>query len=166
MLKKYFGKNAQMGETVTWVVATVIIIVILIVTVFFANSGFSGDKKVDPYRVTDTLASKSFFSYLLTNDPQGDIVYGQLQKDENFTDFNGGLAKGIFEEYYGREYEYVWVGFINDRPFFPYEKNDVFGSRPDESAGGLGAKVLIRHVTERINLNEDKYVELALKVIY
>jgi len=79
-------------------------------------------------------------------------------------EFNGELALNIFEEFYGEEYIKVWVGIVSDRTFFSYEPNEYFGTRPAEVRGGDLNKRSVPHVIERISLNENKTVEVVLKV--
>lgn len=160
------NKKGQIGETLTWVVATVIIIFVLAISIFI--SSFNSDKfkrvQESSYQTTDVLASKSLFSYLLTMDSEGKIVHSQLKEEENLNDFNGELGKKIFEGSYDEEYEDLWLGIILNRPTLLFLLNDYFGSRPDEAAGGgvIGERALIPHVTEGIYLEENKSVELVL----
>ena len=171
--KPFFLKNkrGQIGKTITWVVATVIIIMILVVSIFVATSYLGGSKKADFSKQTDILASKSFFAYLLTENTEGDTVYEQLRDEENLNDFNGNLALNIFEEFYRKEYSKVWVGIVL-MPVFPeYTPNSFFGTNPGHVKSSYwGGGRIDPHITERIKLNEgpfvwggeNKYVEMTL----
>lgn len=125
-------KKAQIGETITWVVATVIVIAILGITIFVASAKFSTDKTPNLQEVSqvDTLASKSLFSYVLTKDTTvtgSPVIYDELKTQGNLNDFNGNLALTIFnnpDAFTGLKiYLLVWLGFT-DTP------NNYFGSAP------------------------------------
>ena len=74
-----FNKKSQTGETLTWVVATVVILFILLVTIFLA-SVLNQNKNVEKNLNEDSIATKSFFSYLLTKNTDGKIVYEKLKE--------------------------------------------------------------------------------------
>ncbi len=160
------GKAGQVGETVTWMVATVIIVVVLLISISATVVGVFDFKDFDYIPQTDVLASESFFSYLLTESDEGTRVYEQLGSKNNFSEFNGELAVNIFEEFYEEEYADVWIGFSFNRTFLPYPNNDYFGERPSERRGGdvwLG-KRYVPHITEEVILDENKSIEMVLKV--
>ena len=104
------NNRGQIGETITWVVATVIIILILAVSLFASEFAFWKSKKLDFYKTTDTLASKSLFSYLLTKNSGGENVYEQVKKEGDFDEFNKNLEKSIFQKFYSGEYREISVG--------------------------------------------------------
>ena len=160
-------KKGQIGETITWFVATIIIIIVLMVLIVVVTS-FYGDFKGIKKTTTsvDVLASKSFFSWVLTEDSGGKMIYEQLQEEDNLNDFNGLLAEKIFKNFYSEEYQDVWVGMNIDRVFSPYAPNKYFGHRPTEVRGGdvhFGQK-FISHVTEEVILDENKSIQMVLKV--
>jgi len=156
-LKTTIDKKAQIGETITWLVATVIIIVILIFSIFIA--GFVGkDKEFQILPKKDLLATKSLSGYLLTQDDSGKKVFEQLKDEENldkvFNNFSGGLAARIFRGLYKKDYPFkIWLGI--------YTPNEFTKTRVNEYFGGPG----IRGVSEEIQLNEDKYLLLTLSKI-
>jgi hypothetical protein len=158
------NKKAQTGETITWVVATVIIILILAISLLVSSFYFKAAKDIGFFKKTDTLASKSLFSYLLTKDTDGNNVHTQLKNQENLNEFNGNLGKKIFQEYYGSEYEDVWVGIILDRELLPALPNDFFGRRPSgvRPTGEISAKKYVSSISEKIYINENKILELIL----
>lgn len=146
MLKK--NKRGQISETLTWIVATLIIVVILSVSVFLAS--FVGHSKTFPSTQNiDLFAKKSFTAYLLTRDSSGSTVYNQIAQEEQLNDFNGNLAKKIFEGLYERDYHIIWLAVISKsqgiitNSFFPKVS----------SCGGISNK---------IKLGEDKDLLLAL----
>ena len=163
-------KRSQIGETMTWVVATVIIIVILLVSIFIATSYLGKNKGADFLaKRSDLLASESFFAYLLTEDTGGQTVYEQLRDEENLNDFNGNLAIRIFDGFYGEEYPEVWIGIATNIAVSPSIKNEYFGSKPVLKGGDPKypfAESIKKpdkpYVSQRITLNEIKSIELVL----
>ena len=158
-------KSGQIGETITWVVATIIIIVILLISIFAATSypgkskgAFSSEKR------NDFIASESFFAYLLTEDERGQTVHEQLKNEENLNDFNGNLAIKIFEGFYREEYAGVWVGIIPHTGPLNFIKNKYFGSDTANLLGEFGWEYTIKkpHVPQIISLDESKSIELVL----
>ena len=157
-------KKAQIGETITWLVATVIIIVILIFSIFV--TGLVGkNKEFQILPKKDLLATKSLSSYLLTQDDSGKKVFEQLKDKENldefFNNFSGPLAVRVFKGLYKKDYPYaVWFGF--DFEGFGIRKNDYFGTRPIDVRGGDISKRFVSFISEEIYFNTDKYLRLIL----
>jgi len=151
---KTHGKGGEVGETVTWMIATVIIIVILLISISATVIGIFNFKSFNYMKQTDVLASKSFFSYLLTESEEGTSVYEQLGSEKNFSEFNGDLAKNIFTEFYGEEYLAVWVGFFNNNNPLFYGSNEYFGRIPS----------VAYYIRENVKLNEDKSIRMILKI--
>ena len=80
------NKNrGQIGETMTWVVATIIIVVILVISVY-AASLLANTKKTLSYQKekieSDLLMEKSLFAYFSANDTKKDLIYSELKKQE------------------------------------------------------------------------------------
>jgi len=175
-----YNKNGQIGETMTWVVATVIIIVVLGVTIFLASVYLEKDKVAgsDYFKFADTLASKSLFSYTLTEDSSGQKVYGQFKSEDNLNEFNGNLGlkifSDLFQEYYLDNPTNIWFGFvINTGENLSPEKepsfdildsppNTFFGDRPGGERGTAISYHILPHVSEKIKLDDEKSVELIL----
>ena len=87
------NKRAQVGSTLTWLVATVVIVVILIFSIFVAVPVVA---KMKVFGVaSESIHSKSFSSYLLTKD-QGDFYYNQLIGEDNFNEENSKFLKDVF----------------------------------------------------------------------
>jgi hypothetical protein len=162
-INKRYGKAGEVGETVTWMVATVIIIVVLFISISATVTGVFNFKNFNYIKQADTLASKSLFAYLLTESEKGISVYSQLGSENNFSSFNGQLAKDIFSEFYDEEYLAVWVGFFRHRIVLPYESNEYFGKRPGEGRKIGGLVAIVPHIKEEVKLNKDASVELTLK---
>ena len=75
------NKTAQAGDTITWLVATVVIIVVLSISVFASSFFFDKNKILNSknFKSKDTLASKSLFSYVLTKDKYLDLFRAYSQ---------------------------------------------------------------------------------------
>ncbi len=152
------NKKAQTGTTLTWIVATIIIIVLLTVTIFLAQFS-SSNKKVSFSSEKDTLVSKSFFGYLSTNnkDIYNQIKIGDLNKQ------TGDLALEVFEIFEDEYPKGIWLGIIlND---FPRDfKNQFFGSKPSLVRSGYLVDSSYIKADETVWLNENKSLEIiALK---
>jgi hypothetical protein len=154
------NKKAQVPETITWIVATVIIIVILAVSIFLLSI-YTKSKDFGFFETTDTFASKSFFSYLLTKDAEGNTVYTQLKNQENLNEFNGNLGKRIFQDFYSKEYKAVWIGILGAGSFGqPSLSDNAYFSR-SESTVTTGSKTL-KTASEEINLNDDRFIKMIM----
>lgn len=115
-------KRGQIGETTTWVVATIIIVVILAVSILitsaFGTVGFL-KKAYDLDYKMDFIPIKSLSAYLLSSDLEnsGKIIFQKLTEDEEFNELNGvngELASQIFNRFYGKEYPVIWFGLSLD----------------------------------------------------
>ncbi len=163
MQYSHIGRRAQIGETMTWVVATIIIIAILGISIFIASAKFNKDKTPDLQSVsrTDTLASKSLFSYVLTKNSTGQTVYEQLNGYNNLNDFNGNLAGAIFNGFYGKTYAKKWVGVIYDTNFTG-DKNLYFGEEPSLTREGNRVTTQLYYFLQDIQLTPTKNLEMVL----
>ena len=148
--KKLRNKKAQTGETITWIVATLIIVVILIISISIAN--FMGNnKKFNYIKQTDELASKSLFAYLLTEEFEGDkIIYEKIKEDGNFTKFNGELAVEIFEKFYNKDYWLIWSAIYSKPNKITH--NTYFPKPPPCGSG----------IWDEVQLEENKYILITL----
>ncbi len=117
-------RRAQVGETMTWIVATIVIIVILVISIYIAGASGIAKKAIlgREFEIkghNDLLVTKSFVGYLLTKE-EGEIenVFGQmveLNENERIQNIiiNPDLAKKIFKEIYNNDYpDNSWMGFI------------------------------------------------------
>ena len=143
--KPYRDKKGEVGETVTWIIATVIIIVVLLISISATVTGILDFKNFNYIKKADVLASKSFFSYLLTESDEGISVYEQLGSEDNLNEFNGVLAFGIFEEFYEKEYEDVWVGISMQAP----------AGKGSHAEGGTAARHRLRPDSVRVQRLHD-----------
>ena len=160
------NNKGQVGETVTWVVATVVIIVVLGISIFIASFFFSKEKAPDIFSITtaDTLASKSLFSYALTKDDTGKTVYSELKAEDNLNEFNGEIAKKIFKDFYEKDYADVWLGLVIKRAVFQSTPNDYLGRKPTGVRGGdlNFQRRFVSRISDNLTLNENKSVEFYL----
>lgn len=107
------NKKAQIGSTMTWVVATLVIIVILLFSIFIVSklSIFKKGGQLDFDQNTEGVSEKSLYSYLLTKDNSGVIIYNKIKQDGNLSDFSGKLALQVFDKLYEKEYPAArWFG--------------------------------------------------------
>ncbi len=160
------GKKGEVGETVTWIVATVIIIVVLLISIFATVTGILDFKNFNYIKKADVLASKSFFSYLLTESDAGTSVYEQLGSEDNLNEFNGVLALSIFDEFYEEEYADVWLG-VQDVSEWQgpaseggFLKNNYFGDSSSDWLNFVGSGFVEGGII--ISLNTNKNVILIL----
>ena len=155
------AKKAEVGETVTWMIATVAIVVILVISVFVSSVYFNNQKKASPLENADYLAASSFNSWLLTTNSSGKMVYEQIKAEEDLNDFNGNLAIDIFKKFYEKDYIYVWLG-VNEEGFYIWRSNEYFGSIPTEIRGGDITKRSVLNVIEEVHLAGEKVIEMDL----
>ncbi len=109
------NKRAVVSETLTWVVATVIIIVILVFSIFITSLLAEGknlikdnkDKKFEFENKKDLLAAKSVSGYLLTTDDFGEKVFEQIVEEGDLNDFNGPIGVSIFKNYETEKYQEI-----------------------------------------------------------
>ena len=160
-------KKAQVGDTITWVIATLIIIVILIISVYIAGllgnlKTIGGGVEGTSFSGFDFLATKSFYGFLVT-----DNFYSQIKTEQKLTEPAGTLAKEIFPMLYGNEgNKKIWLGVVEVSRRMGILRingeNDFFGSRPDtyKSAPGSFADMGVRkHFDKMINFSNNKQNE-------
>lgn len=151
-MKKMQDKKAQTGETLTWFIATLIIVFILGIAIFVTNFVISNSGSINT-KNSNLVLTKSLTAYLLTDTGSGKI-YDQLKNEDNLNSLNGLLAESIFKELYGG----VWFG-IYDKKSFREITNDYFGEVPPYSPdyiGGGGDSIFKSTIMEEIYLNENK----------
>ena len=102
------NKKAVVGETLTWIVATLIIVVILVFSIYATSllsikNFVGGGKELSSIKEKDLLATKSLTGYLLTED-DGETVFEQLKEERTSNNFNENLALKIFRGLHSRDY--------------------------------------------------------------
>ena len=109
MLPK-LGKKAEIGKTLTWIIATAAIIIMLAVS-FLVVSSFKRVVYTDLSLgdVTDLLATKSLTAYLLTKQDSGENVFQQIKARQDLHDY--------FNDYI----EVMWFGSDPMDPDDPIE---------------------------------------------
>ena len=81
------SRSAQVGETVTWIIATLIIIGILILFIFISSLMSKikairvGNLETD-IKITNLLTEKTSFAYQLTNYKNKEIIEGILEEND------------------------------------------------------------------------------------
>jgi len=63
----YNSKKAQISDTMSWMVATIIIVVLLSIPILLVQLKLIGDNGASFARVQDPIATKSISGYLLKN---------------------------------------------------------------------------------------------------
>lgn len=82
------SKRGQVGETITWLVATLIIVGILIIFIFFSVLMSKskviaiGDVKTDLTKESKSLDMKTFLAHQLANNKNKEIIDNILKQDD------------------------------------------------------------------------------------
>lgn len=97
---KMSDRKGQVGETITWIVATLVILFMLIISTYTASLMAEKQKilNIDFGIFEDNSLSQSVFAYLLTENDEGKNVFNQLSNDNDFNSFSENLGKNIFED--------------------------------------------------------------------
>ena len=125
--------KAQVGTTITWMVATLVIVVVLLISIYVSSllsktkDFSSGDFDTEDLGY-DSLAKKSMFAFLLTNSQGENIVYSQLNNEKDLSEFNENLAFQIFGKIFGEEF-HVGVGINKD---INYIESNYLGKQNQE----------------------------------
>lgn len=158
----FYKKRGQVSDTLTWLVATLVIVVVLFFGVLAAGGsdtvkkalGFDRDVKVNSQ--SDLLVMKSLTGYLQTKEGE-ETIYEELSEMDKETlitnDFfpQSDLAEKIFKDLYKGYYDSntIWVGFIyNTIHELSDVPNDYFGNR-----GSYNAEDFLRVANEEIIIN-------------
>ncbi|MFZ1970766.1 MAG: hypothetical protein WAU65_01130 [Candidatus Nanoarchaeia archaeon] len=155
------SKQAQVSETITWVVATIIILVILIVSTFLAS--LVGKSKVfPPMNHQDLFAEKSFTSYLLTKDISGLPIYYELGQQGNLSSSNGNLASVLFNSLYEGYYSKgIYLGLLDSDKQVIGDKNPYFNG-PAAAVVSIESNPAVSTIFYKISLDNNKFVQLIL----
>jgi hypothetical protein len=79
-----FNKKAQIGETITWIVATIVIIVILSFSIFIVSFNLK-NKNFELKTESDLISTKSISSFL-NEDLNIELIKNSVESD-NYDDF-------------------------------------------------------------------------------
>jgi len=158
-----FNKRAQVGGTMTWVVATLVIVVILIISISVVSFHLK-NKEFKTSSNSDLLISKSFMGYLLSDDNYNKLknqevpttVWIELEKQTRSS------AKNLFSSLYTfGKIDKIWIGIVN--------KNVKFGIAqpiaPRTSLAAANTKTNENLYYDFIELNENYLAELLISYI-
>ena len=129
-------RRAQIGETLTWLVATIIIVIILFISIFVAIP-LGNSNKFDYNRKNDLLATKSLISYLIS-----DKLYNELKEGGKLNEND----EKMIEELYENDYAVADLGLV--------PKDSVISDVVDDYE---------RSIEIVIELNDKKDVSLSLR---
>lgn len=156
-----FDSKGQSGETITWMIATLIIIVALVISISVVQ--FTLKEKTFATSSSNLLVTKSLAGYLMSDDGKG-VVFGQLKSKINpirnrnsFDNFNRNFTRNLFFGIYGKSYpDYLWVGVLfNDLNY------DVDASLISKKENLLGVSTATSEiVVGEIYLDKDKRIKL------
>lgn len=95
MFKKFDNSRGQIGETMTWMVGTIVIIVILTIAIFIVQFSLSKREFV-PYTTNDLIVTKSAVSFLKHNSNFENLRNSIISDDYNLIKPNlQGFLEGI-----------------------------------------------------------------------
>jgi len=159
---KLLSKKAQVAHTLTWLIATLVIITILVVT--FIVSGLFSKLKSDPdaslNSIKNYLSSKSLSSYVLYLG-KDELINKKLEEADSF-----GLGLKIFGEI---NLPIKWVGlryFDSSIIYYRYEDNEFFGSgKGGISGGGPNFQIKDFYSNYDLNLNSEKKIEIQFNLL-
>ncbi|MDO8528869.1 MAG: hypothetical protein Q7S06_03185 [Nanoarchaeota archaeon] len=144
---KLDNKKGQVATTLTWVVATIIIVIILAIsllaTAAFGKRSYSDKDMKDR---TDLLVTKSLLSYLSTINSQK-TVFEQISNEKDFNSFNKELRDEIFDSLYEKEYPFKILVKLNTFKIGGVEVSNI-------QLGGA-----IPTIIERIKIIDDLWIE-------
>ncbi|MFH1325418.1 MAG: hypothetical protein ABIH49_01450 [archaeon] len=112
------NKKSQVGETITWVVATLIIFVILSVSIYSASLLARSSRVMSFADLPDSanglseiLSKESLFAYLQTKNSNGQTINEQMSNDRRLNNFENELATKIFRGVFGSDVVFL----LNER---------------------------------------------------
>lgn len=115
------NKRGQIGETMTWMVATIVIIVILGASIFIVSSGYKGKKKIEiSESKVDLLVTKSLSGYLAKENN-----FNDLKENGDFNEENCASIKEILDIYAG-DYSLERLAGIHENDELINKENGCF----------------------------------------
>lgn len=112
-MKQLKNKKAEIGETMTWFVATLVVIVFLVITIFVVSL-ISKERNFTFSSYRDSVVAKSLSAFMLTKDGEK-MIFERLPEDKDFTEFSGKLSVKVLKELYGETYGNI--GLTTSFPF-------------------------------------------------
>lgn len=149
----FVNKKAQVGETTTWLVATLIILFIITMAIFSLKLGFNPSENKIRFSYYDSLVQKSSMSFLLSKSADGQKVFDVLRNSEAMNPEEEKLGSQIFSEKKDDFYLFitfdVGTGILSS--LSNYLTKDV-----------LRGDVMIKGFDQRIFISENKFFKLGL----
>ncbi|MEK6898034.1 MAG: hypothetical protein AABX28_01605 [Nanoarchaeota archaeon] len=150
------GRGGQIGETMTWIVATLLIVVLLLISVYASVVLAKKMTLIPPlseneFSIHDSFVKRSMMSYLLTKQNE-DIVYKEIENRNTMDGFNYDLFIQIFYTIYqvvGESNYFVWMEVVSG--------SKGSGQFFDELT--YGKKI----ISESVYLSDDKKIELNVR---
>jgi len=104
-MKQLKNKKAEIGETMTWFVATLVIIVFLAVSIFVVSL-LKNERKITTFSFGDSVAAKSLSAFMLTKDGE-EIIFNKISEDDDLTEFSGKLSVKVLKEPFDEIYSNI-----------------------------------------------------------
>lgn len=101
------NKKAQVAETITWIVATLIIFVTLSLALLATSYISTRDKALDYTQILGNsalqgsnafLLKESLISFALTKNSEGKTIYNEIDEKKQLSSFDTELASKIFTD--------------------------------------------------------------------
>lgn len=142
--------KGQVGESLTWIVATIVIVIVLIVGIYLTGAGgiVKGvlNKDVHYIRTVDRFADKSLNGVLLSSHQESGIIYNKLRQEGTLVEQDkesAMLSTRVFRDLYNLQYREIWFGVSTlDEGLldstYNGRSNEYFGSKPRDYVLGPG----------------------------
>ncbi len=147
-------RRGEIGETMTWFVATIVVVVILAISIFVVSLISTSPERggINVAEFSDLLPAKSLSAFMLTKDGEK-IIYEEINEDEDLNDFSGALSVKVLKELYSKEYSNIVLKGSSNFVEIDYPKS--VKNRYWEQGNCLG-------VEERIYFPGNKHIRLCL----
>lgn len=154
------NKKAQIGETTTWIFATLVVIIILSLSIFLVQWTLKS-RKFELNKQQDLIATKSLTGFLSTFQ-NGEKVYDKFaeqakNKNYNLDENSGKLAVKIFKGFYN-EIDYIIYFGINGGDNNYFEKPASWQSVSVNSVNPIA----LYYTSTKIDLENENYAEIYL----
>jgi len=161
------NNKAQIGETMTWMVGTIIIIIMLAMSVFILSSSlFENDRKISLRSInSDLIVTKSFLGYLLTGDNFNQLRNTELRLvTDSVSRSDDEIVKKIFFELGSNEYSGdIWLGVLKEGCGWNKDtQTNVQPSCAPNKRKVIASGCITGVFYDRIKLNDDSIAELMI----
>ena len=143
--------GGEVGQTVTWIVATLIIIAVTVLSIYATsvlkgagdisnaisnviNSVSNGAGQVKNADIIKEKTLEAFMAY----SGNGQINFIQIRNDGNLNDASGNKAEEVMNKLYGKAYQKIWFG-VEETSNQVYSSNNYFKLFPN--SGGEQAEI-------------------------